>query len=133
MTVANLPVRDDDDRVPIHVVEGIDGGEQVDTSRGPGVGWFDRIRLKYLAQATAASLIAVTGTVLYFLPVADPATETAIRGGAAVVHYYASVSEEDQDGKRETTTSRCTDTLIREGGQWLYLGWFCFNEPTEGS
>ncbi len=57
----------------------------------------------------------------------------AIRGDAAVVHYYASVSEEDQDGKRETTTSRCTDTLIREGGQWLYLGWFCFNEPTEGS
>ncbi|MCZ6772517.1 MAG: SLC13 family permease [Proteobacteria bacterium] len=87
MTVANLPVRDDDDRVPIHVVEGIDGGEQVDTSRGPRVGWFDRIRLKYLAQATAALLIAVTGTVLYFLPVADPATETAIRGGAALLVF----------------------------------------------
>ena len=56
-----------------------------------------------------------------------------IRGDAAIVHYYASWSEEDREGKRETTTSRCTDTLTRDGGQWLYLGWFCFDEPTEGS
>lgn len=57
----------------------------------------------------------------------------AIRGDAAVVHYYASVSAEDREGKRETTTTRCTDTLTRDGGAWRYLGWFCFNEPTEGS
>ena len=56
-----------------------------------------------------------------------------IRGDAAVVHYYASWSEEDREGKRETTTSRCTDTLTREANTWLYLGWFCFDEPTEGS
>ncbi len=57
----------------------------------------------------------------------------AVRGDAAVVHYYATVAAEDREGKRETTTSRCTDTFTREGGQWLYLGWFCFSEPTEGS
>ena len=56
-----------------------------------------------------------------------------IRGDVAMVHYYASVSEEDREGKRETTTSRCTDTLTRDTGSWLYLGWFCFNEPTEGN
>ncbi len=55
----------------------------------------------------------------------------AIRGDVAVVHYYASVSAEDREGKRETTTSRCTDTLTREGNAWLYLGWFCFDEPSE--
>ena len=49
------------------------------------------------------------------------------------MHYYASVSTEDAQGKRETTTSRCTDTLTRDTGSWLYLGWFCFDEPSEGS
>ena len=57
----------------------------------------------------------------------------AIRGDVAVAHYYASVSAEDREGKRETTTTRCTDTLTREGGQWLYLGWFCYDEPSEGN
>ncbi len=57
----------------------------------------------------------------------------AIRGDVAVVHYYATVAAEDREGKRETTTSRCTDTLTRDGNSWRYLGWFCFNEPTEGS
>ena len=57
----------------------------------------------------------------------------AIRGDVAVVHYYASVSAEDREGKRETTTTRCTDTLTREGGQWLFLGWFCYDEPNEGN
>ncbi len=56
-----------------------------------------------------------------------------IRGDVAIVHYYASVSAEDREGKRETTTSRCTDTLTRDSGSWLYLGWFCFNEPNEGN
>ena len=57
----------------------------------------------------------------------------AVRGDAAVVHYYATVAAEDREGKRETTTSRCTDTLTRDGGTWRYLGWFCFDEPNEGS
>ena len=57
----------------------------------------------------------------------------AIRGETAVAHYYASVSAEGRDGKRETTTTRCTDTLTKEGGAWRYLGWFCFDEPSEGN
>ena len=57
----------------------------------------------------------------------------AVRGDAAVVHYYATVAAEDRDGKRETTTSRCTDTLTRDDGAWKFLGWFCYDEPSEGS
>lgn len=55
----------------------------------------------------------------------------AIRDDVAVVHYYATVAEEDRDGERETRTSRCSDTLTREGDTWLYLGWFCFLEPSD--
>jgi hypothetical protein len=57
----------------------------------------------------------------------------AIRGDAAVVHYYATNGAEDRQGERETTTSRCTDTLTRAGNTWRYLGWFCFNEPDDGN
>ncbi len=54
-----------------------------------------------------------------------------VRGDAAVVHYYATVAAEDREGKRATTTSRCADTLTRDGTAWRYLGWFCFDEPNE--
>ena len=56
-----------------------------------------------------------------------------IRGDAAVVHYYSTVAAEDREGKRETTSSRCTDTLTRDGNTWRYLGWFCLEAPNEGS
>ncbi len=54
-----------------------------------------------------------------------------VRGDAAVVHYYSTVAAEDREGKRETTSSRCTDTLTRDGNTWRYLGWFCFEEPND--
>jgi ketosteroid isomerase-like protein len=54
----------------------------------------------------------------------------AVRGDAAVVHYYATVAEENREGNRRTTVSRCTDTLARAGDTWRYLGWFCFEEPS---
>ncbi len=54
-----------------------------------------------------------------------------VRGDTAVAHYYATVAAEDREGKRETTTSRCADTLTRDGNTWRYLGWFCFDEPTD--
>ena len=56
-----------------------------------------------------------------------------VRGDAAVVHYYSTVGAEDHEGKPETTSSRCTDTLTRDGNTWRYLGWFCFNEPNDGN
>ena len=56
-----------------------------------------------------------------------------VRGDAAVLHYYATIGAEDLEGKRETTTTRCTDTLTRDGSTWRYLGWLCVAEPNEGS
>ena len=53
-----------------------------------------------------------------------------VRGDAAVVHYYARIAAENRDGERETTTSRCTDTLTQDGTTWRYLGWFCLDEPS---
>lgn len=52
----------------------------------------------------------------------------ALRGDAAVVHYFATIAREYRDGSRETHTSRCTVTLTREGGTWRYLGWLCMGE-----
>ena len=57
----------------------------------------------------------------------------AVRADVAVVHYYATIAREDREGKRETTTTRCTDTLTREGDTWRYLGWFCLDDPNEGN
>jgi hypothetical protein len=53
----------------------------------------------------------------------------AVRGDVAVLHYYATVAAEGTDGQRNTRISRCTDTLTRDGDTWLYLAWFCFEEP----
>lgn len=55
----------------------------------------------------------------------------AVRGDAAVVHYYSTVASENREGERATRTSRCTDTLTRAGNSWRYLGWFCFDEPSD--
>ncbi len=52
----------------------------------------------------------------------------AMHGDAAVVHYYVSVASENREGERETTHTRCTDVLVREGGEWRYLGWLCSDE-----
>ena len=80
--VANLPVSDEGDRVS--VVLRIEGGKQVDTFPAARGGLLDRIGRRHHVKATATLLIAVVGTSLYFLPVAEPATETAIRGGAVL-------------------------------------------------
>ena len=56
----------------------------------------------------------------------------ALRGDAAVVHYYATIAREYRDGRRETHTNRCTVTLTRDGETWRYLGWLCLEESTEG-
>jgi di/tricarboxylate transporter len=84
MTIANLPIRDDDDVAPRRVAGGIGDDGPVDTVRVVLAGRIDRIGLGRAAQAVAALLIVAAGTALFFLPVATPATETAIRGGAVL-------------------------------------------------
>lgn len=49
----------------------------------------------------------------------------SIHGDTAVAHYFAEVTENDHEGKRESTTERCSDTLVKHEGTWKFLGWGC--------
>lgn len=53
----------------------------------------------------------------------------AVSGDAALAHYYYSVASKDAEGKSTTTHGRCSDTLVRENGRWVFLGWSCSDEP----
>lgn len=53
----------------------------------------------------------------------------AIAGDTALVHYYYSTASKSAEGKNETTHGRCSDTLVRDGGKWVFLGWSCSDEP----
>ncbi len=57
----------------------------------------------------------------------------AVTEHAAVVHYYyTTASKSVVDGKVETVHGRCTDTLVRDGNSWKFLGWSCSDEPKRG-
>lgn len=53
----------------------------------------------------------------------------AIGGDTALVHYYYTTASKNAEGKNETTHGRCSDTLVRDGGKWVFLGWSCSDEP----
>lgn len=53
----------------------------------------------------------------------------SVAGDTAIAHYYYSTASRDADGKTETTHGRCSDTMVREDGRWLFLGWSCSDEP----
>ena len=53
----------------------------------------------------------------------------SIAGDAAIAHYYYSTASKNADGKTEITHGRCSDTMVRENGRWLFLGWSCSDEP----
>jgi hypothetical protein len=48
---------------------------------------------------------------------------------AAVAHYYYTTANEDREGKRETERGYCSDTLIKQGDSWVFLGWNCGQLP----
>lgn len=49
----------------------------------------------------------------------------AVGDGAAVVHYYYTTANENREGKRENEHGWCSDTLVKQGEAWVYLGWNC--------
>jgi hypothetical protein len=53
----------------------------------------------------------------------------AIAGDTALVHYYYTTASKNAEGKSETTNGRCSDTLVRDNGKWVFLGWSCSDEP----
>ena len=48
-----------------------------------------------------------------------------VKGNTALVHYYYSIGSKDKDGKNKTDHGRCSDTLMKDKGEWKYLGWNC--------
>jgi hypothetical protein len=52
-----------------------------------------------------------------------------VSGDTALTHYYFTVLSKDAAGKSTTTHGRCSDTLVRENGRWVFLGWSCSDEP----
>jgi hypothetical protein len=67
-----------------------------------------------------------TGTMLMYdlAPLA-----IVVAGDTALVHYYYTTASKTAEGKNETTHGRCSDTLVRDGGKWVFLGWSCSDEP----
>lgn len=53
----------------------------------------------------------------------------SIAGNAAIAHYHYSTANKTAEGKSETIHGRCSDTLVREGERWVFLGWSCSDEP----
>lgn len=49
----------------------------------------------------------------------------AMSDNTAVVHYYSTVAMERAGGKRETENGYCSDTLVKQGDTWVFLGWNC--------
>ena len=106
-----------------------DSGWIEDATHAAVTGWGS----DYPAPRNRASLLrwadhgkTVSKMTMYDLsPLAITVTEHA-----AVVHYYyTTASKAALDGKVETVHGRCTDTLVRDGGQWKFLGWSCSDEP----
>lgn len=52
-----------------------------------------------------------------------------VAGDTALVHYYYTTASRNAEEKNETTHGRCSDTLVRDRGKWVFLGWSCSDEP----
>lgn len=53
----------------------------------------------------------------------------SVAGDAAIAHYYYSTASKTKEGKSEVVHGRCSDTLVRDNGRWVFLGWSCSDEP----
>lgn len=60
----------------------------------------------------------------------SPLTIT-IAGDTALAHYYYSVASKSAEGKPSVGHGRCSDTLVRQDGRWMFLGWSCSDEPRQ--
>ncbi len=52
-------------------------------------------------------------------------------GTTAVAHYYYSLGQENQEGKKEVVHGRCTDILAWDGDTWRFIAWNCGDEPKD--
>lgn len=73
-------------------------------------------------MAAAAAKFGAEGKVLHHR--LDPLA-ISVSGDTAVVYYYAGITEENHEGKRENSTDKCADVLVKRSGDWRFLGWHC--------
>ena len=52
-----------------------------------------------------------------------------VAGDTALAHYHYTTASRNAEGKVENTIGRCSDTLVKSGGRWVFLGWSCSDEP----
>jgi len=46
-----------------------------------------------------------------------------VHGDVAFAHYYAQFVNRDADSEQETIHERWTDSLLKSGDRWLFIGW----------
>lgn len=73
---------------------------------------------------STVSLASRTMTAYDLAPLA-----ISVVGNSAIAHYYYTSAYTDKAGKTEVSHGRCSDTMVRENGRWLFLGWSCSDEP----
>ena len=49
----------------------------------------------------------------------------SLAGDTAIAFYYLNTVATDHAGERSTVATQCADTLVRNDGEWLFLGWGC--------
>ena len=73
-------------------------------------------------MAARNAVFGAEGKVLHYR--LDP-IKIAVNGDTAIAYYYANIVETNHEGKRQTSTERCADTLIKRDNEWRFLGWLC--------
>ncbi|MCM8558374.1 nuclear transport factor 2 family protein [Sphingomicrobium sediminis] len=73
-------------------------------------------------MASFSRVFGAEGEVLHYQ--LDPLAIT-VHGDTALVHYMANIIETNHKGEREANVERCSDTMVREDGEWKFLGWGC--------
>jgi hypothetical protein len=95
-----------------------------------GHGWNTEypVPTNHATMRRRAAVFGREGKILFHR--VDPLAIT-VSGDTAIAYYFANIVETDHAGKRQTTTERCADTLIRRSGQWRFLGWICESKTND--
>lgn len=51
--------------------------------------------------------------------------QIARAGDTAIAFYYIETTSTDYEGERQYEVEKCADTLIKDGDDWVFLGWGC--------
>ena len=109
----------------------VDKGTWAEELDPAGFGWNTDYPVPTSRSEMAArnGVFGAEGKVLYYR--LDP-IKIAVNGDTAIAYYYANIVETNHAGKRESSTERCADTLVKRSGKWRFLGWLCETKSSSG-